>query len=572
VEHDAILKGITGAEDLAKLAWLMVCSALVFFMQAGFTAVESGAVRYKNSINVALKNVIDLCCSFAAFFVVGYSLMFGASITVGGWGIIGQPTLFLSNLDGATTAVTATTLAYFLFQATFCSTAATIVSGGVAERCRFMAYVLVSFGVGLLIYPLYGHWVWGGGWMAQLKFHDFAGSSVVHLLGAGITLAGINILGARLGRFDAEGKPHRIASSSMPLVALGVCILAFGWIGFNGGSAPLGTATAQIIVNTLLAGCFGGLAAMMLVWATGGLAEADVILNGVLGGLVAVTAGADVITPTGSAIIGIAGGIAVVVGTRLMERWRLDDAVGAVPVHGFAGFAGIVCVGLFCEEKYLVAWEIGRAHLVGVQAGGALVCLAWGWGAGYALWWAVGRISALRIGPAEEEVGMNYSEHKVDDPVQELTNAAAAAVAGRERKVALDNMREGDLIGLARSIRVLIARTSESKRNAEQWAAAVDSLKHLLLEQHHQGSTTAIATLDELKTTRETLEHVLVGLREQNGNHGFGAMVADLLRLVQGRIDALTATMPRIIKTFDAVKHSTGQLDQLVVNIRGGVR
>ena len=570
MEADAIAAGITGASDLAKLGWLMVCSALVFFMQAGFTAVETGAVRYKNSINVALKNVIDLCCSFAAFFVVGYSLMFGTSITVGGWGIIGSPDLFLSNLDGATVAVSATTMAFFLFQATFCSTAATIVSGGVAERCRFMAYVLVSFGVGLLIYPVYGHWVWGGGWMAQLGFHDFAGSSVVHLLGAGITLAGIKILGARLGRFDAEGKPHRIPASSMPLVAIGVCILAFGWVGFNGGSAPLGASTATIIVNTLIAGCFGGLAAMMLVWATGGLAEADLILNGVLGGLVAVTAGADCITPAGAAVIGIIGGVMVVVGSRLLERWRLDDAVGAVPVHGFAGFAGVVCVGLFCESRFLADWNMSRGHLIGIQTGGAVVCLVWGYVTGYVLWWIVGRLSELRIGPAEEEVGMNYSEHKVDDPMLDLTNAVVNAVAGKATPMTLDNVREGDLVTLARAVKVLVTRHAGAKRNAELWAQSIENLKHSLLEQQHLGSSTAMASLEELKSTRETLDNVLRFLRESEAQNPANSMLTDLIRLVQARIDALTASLPRIVKTFDTVRHASGQLDHLAGNIRGG--
>ena len=570
MEADAITAGINSASDLARLGWLMVCSALVFFMQAGFTAVETGSVRYKNSINVALKNVIDLCCSFAAFFVIGYSLMFGASITIGGYGIIGTPDLFLSNLDHVTTGMTATTVAYFLFQATFCSTAATIVSGGVAERCRFMAYVLVSFGVGLLIYPVYGHWVWGGGWMAQLGYHDFAGSSVVHLLGAGITLAGIRILGPRLGRFDAEGRPHRIPASSMPLVAIGVCILAFGWIGFNGGSAPLGATTATIIVNTLLAGCFGGLAAMMLVWATGGLAEADLILNGVLGGLVAVTAGADCVTPAGSAIIGIIGGVLVVIGSRLMERWRLDDAVGAVPVHGFAGFAGIVCVGIFCESRFLADWNMSRGHLIAVQAGGAAVCLVWAYVTGWLLWWVVGRISELRIGPAEEEVGMNYSEHKVDDPMLDLTNAVVNAVSGKAVPMTLDNVREGDLVTLARAVKALVTRHAGAKRNAEAWAQTIENLKHSLMEQQHLGSSTAATSLEELKATRETLDHVLAFLREHDSASGPNAMLGDLIRLVQGRIDALTTALPRIVKSFDTVRHTSGQLDQLAGNIRGG--
>jgi len=571
MEQEAIAAGITGASDLAKLAWLLVCSGLVLFMQAGFAAVETGSVRYKNSINVALKNIIDLCVSFAVFFVVGYSLMFGTSVQVGGWGIIGTPTLFLTNIDPATATISVTTMAFFLFQVTFCNTAATIVSGGVAERCRFMAYVLVTIGVALVIYPVFGHWVWGGGWLAQLKYHDFAGSSVVHLVGAGVTLAGIHVLGARLGRFDAQGKAHRIPASSLPLVSIGVVILAFGWIGFNGGSAPLGPQTATIIVNTLNAACFGGLAAMLLIWATGGLAEADLILNGVLGGLVAITAGADCVTPTASALIGIIGGTAVVIGSRLMERWRLDDAVGAVPVHGFAGFAGVVATGIFCESRYLTDWDISRGNLILVQVIGATTAVVWSYVVGLLLWKFVGRISSLRIGPAEEEVGMNYSEHKVDDPMLDLTKAVVSAVAGKDKAgVQLDNVREGDLVALARAVKVLVNRHAGAKRNAEAWAQTIESLKHSLLEQQHLGTTTATTSLEELKATRETLENVLKFLRENDHQSSSNAMLTDLMRLVQGRIDALTAALPRIVKSFDTVRHTSGQLDQLAGNIRGG--
>jgi ammonium transporter, Amt family len=572
MDANAVAAGITGAEDLAKLAWLIVASGLVLLMQAGFAAVESGSVRYKNSINVALKNIIDLCISSAAFFVIGYSMMFGASLTVGGWGIIGTPTLFLSNIDLATTAVGATAMAYFLFQMTFCNTAATIISGGIAERCRFMAYVLVTLGVALVIYPIYGHWVWGGGWMAQLKFHDFAGSSVVHLVGAGVTLAGIQVIGARLGRFDAQGKAHRIPASSLPMVSIGVVILIFGWVGFNGGSAPLGPQTATIIVNTLLAACFAGFAAMLMVWAISGLAEADLILNGLLGGLVAITASADVVTPTAAAIIGVIGGAVVVLGCKLMEKLQLDDAVGAVPVHGMAGFAGIVSTAIFCDSSYLATWDISRGHFILVQVGGAVVCCLWSYLMGLLLWKIVGRMTSLRIGPAEEDVGMNYSEHKVDDPILTLTNAVMSAVAGKEKALSLDNVREGDLIALARSIKALLTRQSHMKENAVHWVSTIENFKHTLFEQQHLGSMSANASLDELKATRACLEHVLEFLRDNHHQTGQTAMLADLINLVQHRITTLTNTLPRIIKNLDAVRHTSGQLDQLAGNIRGGRR
>ena len=417
---------------LPALAWLLCASALVFFMQAGFTAVEAGAVRHKNSINVALKNVVDLCASFAAFFVVGFSLMLGA-----GWepfGIVGTPRLLLDGVaavDPAGTDVFTTfPRAMFLFQVTSCSTAATIVSGGVAERCRFLAYVLVSSGVAGVPYPLFGHWVWGGGWLADLGYHDFAGSSAVHLLGAGVTAAGLLVLGPRAGRFADDGSVRRIPASSLPMQALGVFILAFGWIGFNGGSAELGVQTPTIIMATLAAGCFGGLAVKLLVWAARGAPEADLILNGVLGGLVAITAGANCVSLPAAALIGMLGGGAVVFGTWAMQRLRLDDAVGAVPVHGFAGVVGVLAAAVFVDPAWLQANRpgLGQGGFLAVQAVGIAACIGWSFAGGLPLWWLVGRVTSLRIGVDEELVGMNHSEHKVDDALQGLLQATGSAL------------------------------------------------------------------------------------------------------------------------------------------------
>ena len=230
--------------------WLLTSAALVLFMQAGFCGLEAGTVRHKNSINVAIKNVVTLCVSFPMFYVIGYSMMFGADHH----GLYGTPVPFMA--DRPVSELTPRSCS----RLAFCATATTIVSGGVAERCRFLPYVLVIFAMSFAIYPLFGHSVWGGGLLAKAGYHDFAGSSVVHMCGAGVTLAGIQVLGPRHGRFGADGKPRPVPASSMPLVALGVVILVFGWIGFNGGSAPLSERTALIVANTLLAGCIGGLA------------------------------------------------------------------------------------------------------------------------------------------------------------------------------------------------------------------------------------------------------------------------------------------------------------------------
>jgi Amt family ammonium transporter len=385
-----------------QMLWTLACAALVMFMQAGFTCLESGSVREKNSVNVAVKNITDLCVSFPAFFLVGYAIMFGADRG----GLFGSPNLFLSNLESEE-------LTSFFFQAAFCSTTATIVSGGVAERCRFLAYVLVTAAVGIFIYPIFGHWAWGKGFLHELGYHDFAGSSVVHMVGAGVALSGMQLLGPREGRFDRQGRPLPMPGSSMPTVALGVMILLFGWIGFNGGSAPLSSQTPVIIVNTVLAGCCGGLGAMLLGWALRGLAPVDLILNGILGGLVAITACADVVRLTSAGAIGVLGGMAVVLGCNLLERFELDDPVGAVPVHGCAGIVGIVSVGLFAHADALAALRMQRPSLIAVQILGAAICVAWSYGASYFVWKAVGWVVPLRVGALEESVGMNFSAHEI---------------------------------------------------------------------------------------------------------------------------------------------------------------
>jgi Amt family ammonium transporter len=333
---------------------------------------------------------------------MGYAIMFGADRG----GLFGSPNLFLSNLEGEE-------LTSFFFQAAFCSTTATIVSGGVAERCRFLAYVLVTAAVGLFIYPIFGHWAWGQGFLHELGYHDFAGSSVVHMVGAGVALSGMQLLGPREGRFDRMGKPVPMPGSSMPTVALGVMILLFGWIGFNGGSAPLSSQTPAIIVNTVLAGCCGGLGAMLLGWALRGLAPVDLILNGILGGLVAITACADLVRLTSAAAIGVLGGMAVVLGCTLLERSELDDPVGAVPVHGCAGIVGIVSAGLFAHADALARLHVERSSLIGVQVLGAAICMGWSYGASYFVWKAVGRVVPLRVGALEESVGMNFSAHEI---------------------------------------------------------------------------------------------------------------------------------------------------------------
>lgn len=557
---------------LPALAWLLISSGLVFFMQAGFLAVESGMVRYKNSINVALKNVVDFCTSFVAFLVLGYSLMFSASADP--IGLIGKPVPFLSDLTLLNTAgtdvFTIFPFAFFLFQATFCNTAATIVSGGVAERCRFMAYVLVSIGIGLVIYPIFGHWAWGGGWLMRLGYHDFAGSSVVHLLGAGITLAGVVVLGARAGRFGPDGKPRTIPASSMPLVALGVMFLAFGWIGFNGGSAPLGPQTATIIINTLNAGSFGAIGVMMLIWALRGVPSADLILNGVLGGLVAITASANVVSIPASCVIGLLGGGAVVIGTRLLDRWQIDDAVGAIPVHGFAGIVGVVCTGLFADATWLAETkQMTRAHFTTVQIIGAIACIAWGFGSGWLLWKLVGKSTSLRIGPDEEAVGMNYSEHKVEEPLQQMTAAVIDSASGKRDAQVLDMVRDGDLAPLARAVQALIRRQTEQRRESTTWAVTLSEVRSMLTQEQHAGGAAARESRSELTDAREAIGDVGKLLERRRLEDPTAAVLLDLVRMLERRLDTVLAALPRIDRSLERVAAGTGRLDDLAAAMRG---
>ncbi len=416
-------------ETHVRNLWLLTCTGLVFFMQAGFCCLEAGSVRHKNSINVALKNVVDFLVATFCFYLVGYALMFGTGGKLGWWG---KPEFFLHGLGDSDSFP-------FLYQLVFCGTAATIVSGAMAERLRFLPYILGSVVLSLVIYPVYGHWVWNGeGWLHRMGFHDFAGSSVVHMVGGVVSLAGILTLGPRLGRFGKNGEVVDVHASDVPMVALGTFILFFGWIGFNGGSAPFGEHTGTIVLNTVLGGVFGGLSCLLFGWALQGISGAGTIMNGVLAGLVAITASADCVSPAAASIIGAVGGLAYFLADKLLVKIRIDDAVNAVPVHGIAGITGIILAGVFMQQSVIDATNadlglnLTRMSLVRVQVFGAAVCAAWCFVLGLLFWWFIGRISPLRVTADEETVGLNYSEHLVKSPVDELVGYLRARVAQRE--------------------------------------------------------------------------------------------------------------------------------------------
>ena len=400
------------------MVWVLLCTALVMVMQAGFCCLETGLVRSKNSINVAIKNVADFCLSGVVFWLVGFGLMFGVSET-GLWGtsrfVLGR----VADPAGQT---------FFLFQLVFCSTAATIISGAVAERLRFWAYLLIAMVVSAVIYPVFGHWAWGGadgvgttGWLAELGFIDFAGSTVVHSVGGWTALAAVLVLGPRLGRFRPEG--NALAGHDLPMAALGTFLLFFGWFGFNGGSTLAVTdAIPSILVNTVLAGLAGGVGTLALSWVVFRQAHAGDLLNGVLAGLVGITAGCHLVSPASAVAIGaIAAGLALGA-SRALARWRVDDVIGAVPVHAVAGAWGTLAVALFGDPA---AWgpEVGRLGQLLIQATGVAACLVWSFGVGFGVLWAVNRWVPLRVSVEDERLGLNVAEHGARTASAELLDA-----------------------------------------------------------------------------------------------------------------------------------------------------
>ncbi|MDX2350924.1 ammonium transporter [Stutzerimonas xanthomarina] len=409
-------------KDSIDILWVVLCAGLVFNMQIGFLCLEAGLTRSKNAINVATKNMADLCIALLLYWLFGFALMFGTSQD----GLMGSGLFMLDfAIDDSWP------MAFFLFQAMFCTTAATIVSGAAAERMRFNAYLIVAALSAGLIYPLFGHWAWGGalregqGWLAQQGFVDFAGSTVVHGVGGWIALATVMVIGPRAGRFDTKWLRQNMPGSNLPLAMLGGLLLLFGWFGFNGGSTlSFDGRVPGIIVNTVVAGMAGMALSMLLSqWRHGYIAPVA-LLNGMLAGLVAITASAHAVGIADSLLIGAGGGLAMWLSDRLLVRCGIDDAVGAVPVHLAAGLWGTVAVPLFADPL-LLGTGLGRLDQLMVQLQGVLVCAVWAFGVTYLLLRVINRYYPMRVDPDEERVGLNVSEHGARTELIELLDAMA---------------------------------------------------------------------------------------------------------------------------------------------------
>ncbi|MBN2201299.1 ammonium transporter [bacterium] len=394
-----------------NIVWTCVAAFLVFFMQAGFAMVETGFTRAKNTVNIMMKNLMDFAIASLAFFLVGFGLMFGRSN-----GLFGTTHFFLG---GMTAGPQDWDWTFLIFQTVFAGTAATIVSGAMAERTKFSGYLIYSAIISLIVYPVFGSWAWGsllagGGWLEKIGFVDFAGSTVVHSVGGWLALAGAIVLGPRIGKYGPDGKARAIPGHNIALGALGVFILWFGWFGFNPGSTTVGSGDiGRIAVTTNLAAAAGAVFAMLAAWILEKKPDASMMLNGALAGLVAITAGCAAVSPVDAIFIGAIAGILVVVSVLFIDRTlKVDDPVGAVSVHGVNGLFGTLAVGLFAAEGGL--FHGGGWKLLGVQALGASAAFVWAFGLGMALFLILKKTMGLRVSEEEEMRGLDIGEHGME--------------------------------------------------------------------------------------------------------------------------------------------------------------
>ena len=437
--------------------WVLICAGLVFLMQSGFTCLESGLTRSKNSINVAIKNITDFGISTILFWAIGFALMFGTSYNA--W--IGS-TGFLLPLEEGTWPTT-----FFLFELMFCATAVTIVSGATAERLRFRSYIIASIILSGLIYPTFGHWAWNGsqngissGWLGMLGFVDFAGSTVVHSVGGWVSLATLLIIGPREGRFPKGGVHKKIHGSNLPLSVLGAFLLWSGWFGFNGGSTlAFNDRVAGIIINTFLAGSTGSMVTLAIGWLLRRRPDPELLIFGSIAGLVAITAPAHAVNAISAIAIGGIGGIVMLGVEYLLEYLHIDDAVGAIPVHLGAGIWGTLAVAIFGETE-LLNTGLNRWDQLLTQVIGIGVCFLWTFGTSFSLFLLINRFLPFRVTPENEYIGLNVSEHGATTELLDMFRTMDAQA------------KTGDM-----SLRVPVEPFTEVGQIAERYNIVMDALQ-----------------------------------------------------------------------------------------------
>ncbi|MBP3653923.1 MAG: ammonium transporter [Oscillospiraceae bacterium] len=391
--------------------WVLLGAALVFFMQAGFSMCEAGFTRAKNTGNILMKNLMDFCIGTPCFWLFGFGIMFGA-----GSGLIGWLDPMITKDYSAVLPAGVPLWAFAIFQTVFCATSATIVSGSMAERTKFSSYCIYSAAISLFIYPISGHWIWGGGWLSQLGFHDFAGSTAVHMVGGVCAMIGAATLGPRIGKFDKDGKPRAILGHNLTFAALGVFILWFCWFGFNGASTVSMDSDESVVsaglifFNTNLCAAIACCTTLIFTWIRYKKPDVSMTYNAALAGLVGITAGCDAVTPIGAAVMGLVFGIAIVLSIEFFDKIaKIDDPVGAISVHGVCGALGTILTGVFATDGGLLYG--GGLHFLGVQTLGVVVVAIYVAIMIAIVFTLIKKTIGLRVDPAEEIAGLDVSEH-----------------------------------------------------------------------------------------------------------------------------------------------------------------
>lgn len=417
----------------ADTIWIAICTVLVFFMQTGFAMLETGFTRKKNSCNVIMKNIMDFAVGSIFYWILGFGIMFGATT-----GVVGVIDLF-SNGDYSAASQTIPQPVFMAWQLVFCATSATIVSGAMAERTAFKSYLIYSAVMSAVVYPISGCWIWNAdGWLAQLGFHDFAGGTAVHLLGGSAAFAGAAVLGARIGKYDKKKKSRAILGQNIPLAALGAFILWVSWFGFNGGSVVTSesgfdlVAIGSVFMNTILSSSACAVSAMIITWVRYGKSDITMTLNGIVAGLVAVTAGADQLPHYAALLVGVGAAFVMIYGIEFIDHiCKVDDPVGAISVHGLCGAFGTIMTGVFSVEKGVI--YTGRFNFLGVQLIGVLSVAVYGLAAMTLLFVILKHTVGIRVSEKAEIMGLDRSEHGwqsnvTDDLISDLSDGNAKSV------------------------------------------------------------------------------------------------------------------------------------------------
>ena len=527
--------------------WVTVALIKVAMMQIGFMLLECGMVRSKTTINVAQKNLTDYMVAIGCFWLVGFMLMFGPSIG----GLVGLSWSFF-----AIDRIDPDTMLFLGFQAVFCGTAATIVSGAVAERCSFWSYVVLAGVIGIVIYPVFGHWAWGGAlfsdnapFLAAWGFMDFAGSTVVHSVGAWVALAAVIVIGPRIGRFRSDGKVMSIPGHNPVLSGAGAALLMVGWIGFNGGSElALTDAVPLIVANTVVAGVFGGVGGLLYgVYVDNGSLKVDRAINGLLGGLVAVTAGANVFGLHGAVISGLLGGLfAQYMNYVLLEKWRLDDVVGAIGVHGFAGVLGTLLVAVLAPVESLAAG--GRLAQLAVQSAGVVLAFVWAFGVAYIAMKLLENVISFRVSEEDEIAGLNTAEHGQTLGTGHLQQLLSKMLEEGKHDADLIKVEEGDEAGeLSELFNMLLLRIKSD----------------LIDEDRRAGDK--LAEIAKQKARDDAIVNEINNLIERAADGDFSARVD--LHPGSGVLGSVCTGMNRL---FDAVDDVTSDLNAALGRLASG--